>query len=380
MRKHLLLLLFLTTACAPAVYAPVTPIVRVIGPDEAQVIIWDASATAAVVATQAAQATATEVSARATSTTRAQETADSLRVVQTMLAIEQTRIGGAALATDQASIKTQAAAGTHTAVPQTATAAAAEVVATAAYRATQDAREKANQARQDAAAEVLRWGLVISGVIIALGFGLALVFGLSDIIGSLAALRLANAERVRAESEHLRILQYQGTLLQLQEGRWEIMPTAPQLAAPADSPSLDSNVREVPIHGKDHVVVSTVLVGVPETPERKRVLDLLSLAINRKGPNGTHIPSADQLGMHRQEWQTAVDLLKDSPDHPAYVMTTLGRPRAGAEGGTRLCQPGLKTLGALKDAIKRGEVLPLPPPEPISAGAGNVQKAHSETS
>jgi hypothetical protein len=199
-----------------------------------------------------------------------------------------------------------------------------------------------------------------------LALAAAVAFGVSDLLRAVAEVKLAEAERRQAEARQLWIMQYGGELLQLDGETWRVMER-PSLPAPLPEPSPadapPSDVREVPVRVAGEVV-SSIPVGEPETPERERVLHLLGQAIAIAGPGARYIPSADRLGMHPQEWMRDVALLKAAPDHPPYVLSTAGRPRAGQEGRTRLIQPGLTTLSALRDAVKRGDVLPRSMPRP----------------
>lgn len=391
MRKALLLTILLLAACGSATPLPLPQVVVitataqpvvVVGdvlPVEAQRIIDAATATAAAVATAQAQATATDEAARATSTTAARLTADALMVRQTETVLQLTAGAGQALATDSAARRTQAADQTAAA----ATPAAAAQLAAVGATATALARQERAAERRQASDEQIRTGALIgilAVVLIALlGFAAAFVFGMSDLFSARAAMDQAAAERARAEAMQLWIFQYGGNVFRLNGGQWEIMPTQPQIAAPALSEPEPSTMREVPVraHGE---VISSIPVGQPETPERARVLHLLLTAQGFAGPSSVWIPSADKLGMHRQEWMTAVNSLKATPEHPAYVMTSPGKPKAGQGGRTRLCQASYRTLGALIEGIKRGDVLPRPAAPALEPPAGNVPNTQLDNS
>lgn len=147
MRRILLVICVFLAACSPVVVT--VPAGGDVLPAQAQRIIDQATATAAVVATQAAQATADEVVARATSTTGALQTRDALVVKQTQVALQLTSAAGAALATDGASVKTQAAG--QTAAWSTPTAAAIRTQA-----AIDEREQQRRQASADSAAEFWR--------------------------------------------------------------------------------------------------------------------------------------------------------------------------------------------------------------------------------
>jgi hypothetical protein len=370
-------------ACAPAPalgQAPVTPIVRQISPQEAAVIVIDATNTAAAVATRDALATATEISARSTSTTSAHQTQDSVAVEQTHAAIQLTSQAGMAESTQAAAVRTQMAGQTATWAAPTAAAVAIAAQATATAQGRRDAQAVADQRRNWELVAVRDWLLLASGVLFLVGLGGAIVFGVSDILSARAERLRADAAMAYAQAAHLRIMQHGGFLLQLLErGGWEIMQPS-QIAAPmldVSAPAA-SAVREVPY--RKGQVISSVLVGEPETPERERVLHLLGQAISIAGPSASFIPSAERLGMHPQDWQLAIDKLKAGPDRPAYIHTRPGRPKAGQAGGTRLCQPNYLTLALLRDGVKRGDVLPRPQAEREGVDAGNVQNPSFEAS
>lgn len=373
----MLLLGLLLAACAPAVY--VTP--GAIGPAELVRLSDSATNTAAAEARLASAATATDQSARATSTAAAQGTQDALAVRQTESALQLTQSAGQAMATDEAGVKTQGAQQTRAAGTPTAAAVAAAIRASATALARREADDAAGQARSQAIGDARGWLLLAVGILFLLGLAAAVVFGVSDILSARARLMHAAAARASAEARQMWIMQYGGVLLQLRGGAgWEIMP-APQIAGPvidvvAGGPS---PVREVPFRAKDGTV-NLVDIAEPETPERERVLQLLDRAVSIVGTHASFIPSADRLGIHPQDWQLAVDKLKAGPDRAAYVVTSLGRPKSGQAGRTRLCQPAYLTLGALRDGVRRGDVLPRPEPEPAEAEPGNIQNAHFETS
>lgn len=385
MHRLLLALITLTlTACsaAPPV-AAVTPIIREISPQEAGLVIIDATNTAAAVATQAAQATATEISARATSTTAWRQTQDAVSAEQTLTTLDLTRAAGQGAATEHAAVKTQAAGQTATWGPPTLQAVATRAAATAAALVRADQRATQEAEIQQATRHTWYTWLLIVTCLVILAIGLAAAFGLSDILSARAKLVQAQADQVQAEIPRLFIMQFGGQLLQLKGQRWEVMPP-PQLAAPAGAPARDplavaprpGDVREVPIKAKGEVV-GTLAVGTPETPEREKVIELLRDAIGVAGAGARHIPSAEKLNMHPPDWQAAVDLLKWTDDHPAYVEVKQGRPKKGDPGGTMLTQPGYRTLAALLDGVRRGDVLPRPAETQLTIGGENANNVSS---
>lgn len=371
----------LLAACGGAVYTPPAQVIYVtvpvplptsavvhqVGPDEAGQIIFDATSTARAVATQQAAGAATDAAARAAATMARAATVDALAGLQTQSALQLTQGAGQALATNAASIHTADADQTAAAGTPTAAALRVAVAATGTQLARQAETAVRRQALDDQIAAARGWlllGLLGLGLLLVM---LALTFGIWRILDALAEIKRAEARRAEALAAQLWIMHYGGRLLQLRgDNVWEEMQT-PQISAPAlvNPEPVATNIREVPVraHGE---VVGMIDLAVQETPERLRVLHLLTLAISIAGPGAGFVPSADRLGMHRQEWQTALDSLKAGPDRKAYVMTSPGRPKVGQAGRTRLCQPDYMTLGALRDGITRGDVLPLPPaPVPV---------------
>lgn len=109
MRFALLTLCLLLSACAPVVYVTPGAGDGQILPEQLQRAADAYTATARVMATQAAGATSTEQSARATSTTSHLQTADALAVEQTRSALVLTEDAAHGQATDAAAVKTQSA-------------------------------------------------------------------------------------------------------------------------------------------------------------------------------------------------------------------------------------------------------------------------------
>jgi len=382
--KILLVLSLVCAACGSATYQPPQVIyVTVpvpsgsgpIGPAELQRASDSATNTAVAVSAQLTQdarvatanaATAAVAAARTTASHNA--TQDALQGQQTAVVLSLTQGAGQALATNAASVRTAEADQTAAAGTPTAQSLMVAVAATGTQLARTAETAVRRQALDDQVAAARGWLLLSVGVLFLLGLGAALVFGLSDAFSARSEMLRAQAARAQAEAMQLWIMQYGGVLLQLRQGQWERMETA-QIAAPAGSlvENTSPAIREVPVrsHGE---VVSSIQLGEPETPERLKVLHLLTQAVSIVGPAANAIPSAPALGLHPQEWQDAVNLLKAGPDRLGYVVTSTGRPKAGAVGRTRLVQPAYTTIGALLDGLKRGEVMPLPPPpKPVEA-------------
>lgn len=373
-RLCLVLTLGLTlTACIAPGPAPVTPIARQISAQEAGVIILDATNTAAAVATAGALATATEISARSTSTSAWRATQDGLTIAQTMTALDLTRAAGQAAATEVAGVKTQAAGQTATWGPPTLQAVATRAAATERASVAADAAATAEAEFRQTLRQGWNNTLIFVTAITLLALGIAVAFGVSDILKGRAELLRAEADRGRAQARQLLVMQHEGFLLQRRGERWELM-APPQLPAPgaqsgsragASNP-LPSDVRTVPIKVRQEIV-SHIPIGAPETPEREKVLRLLRVARDLVGGNARHVPSAVLLNMHAQEWQDAVDLLKPTDGREGYIVTKAGRPKAGEDGRTKLVHPQYRTLAALLEGVQRGDVLP-PPPETVGPG------------
>ena len=378
-RLILLLIALLLTACAPSApaYNAVTPIMREIGPEEAGQIVLDATSTARVQATEVAQVTAASRAAMATSTAAYQATRDSLAVAQTQNAGALTQAAGLAAATDAAAVRTQRAGETQAAASSTARSVVAAAVATGTALARADQQAAVHAERESLWGDAWLWIRVCAVALFVLGAVLALVFGLSDLLSAHAEVLRSRARRESAEAQQLTVMQYAGYMLRLnsQQG-WEVLHAPALPPGPASGAVLEqaSPVREVPVKVQGEIV-SAIPVGLPETPERARVLQLLTQAAAIAGPTADYIPSADQLGIHPQDWQAAVNLLK-----PAYVVATPGRPKTGQRGRTRLVHAGYRSLGALLDGVKRGDVLPRESPSLLQAGSGDGAGKHSESS
>lgn len=374
----LLVVAFALAACAPVVY--VTPGAGgELLPEQIQRAADAYTATARVMATQAAQATGTGVAARETATGAAQGTLGALAAQQTDVALELTQGAALAAATDAAGVKTQSAGQTQAWATPTAAALVALVRATATAAARSEAKSAVDLQRAQDVATARAWLLLIVGILFLAGLASALIFGLSDLLSARARLISAEAALAEVQARQLWVMQFGGALLQLRNDVWELMQLPPAGGPVTIDAAAASPVREVPIRAKSGVT-TMVQLGQAETPERERVLHLLDRAITIAGAGAALIPSAERLGMHPQDWQLAVDRLKASADQPAYVVARVGRPKAGQGGGTRLCHPAYLTLGALRDGVKRGDVLPRPDEDHAGAEAGNIQNLHFETS
>ncbi|MCC6192250.1 MAG: hypothetical protein IT318_24730 [Anaerolineales bacterium] len=371
MRRLCLLLLSITlAACSSPAPAAVTPIMRQISAQEAGAIIIDATNTAAAVATSAALATATEISARATSTAVWHATQDSLTMAQTMTALDLTRAAGQAAATEAAGVKTQAAGQTATWGPPTLQAVATAAAATQRAAVAADAAATAEATFRQGLRQGWNNMLIFVSAIGLLAILVAVAFGVSDILKGRAELLRAEAERGYAQARQLLVMQHEGHLLQRKGEGW-VMMALPQLAAPGRATlgaPPPSDVREVPIKVRQEIV-SHIPVGVPETPEREKVLRLLRAARDLVGGNARHVPSAVQLNMHPEDWQAGVDLLKPKDGREGYIATKTGRPKAGEDGRTKLVHPQYRTLAALLEGVQRGDVLPPPPDVAVTVSA-----------
>lgn len=315
---------FLLAACTVSSPAPVG---HVVGPDEAQAILWNATATARVEATQAARVTAEAQATRAAYAFDVTATADALQAAES--AREATQRAQAAEFSAQATVDAYNGAQAAQALQATA----------------QTARLTRSERTQDLMATL--------GPL----FALALLIGLiaAAILGLVAlANYLASIDRRRSLVETRT-----GTILLLAspQGLMAQVLARPMLDnVPLEDEWVSQAERAEPIPVYQHGRFQTVLerVAQPDDPDRRLMLRLLRAAMLAVGPDSPRLPGYRELDWPAETWTKAVALLKP------HVITKPGR-----SGGT-FCNPsagsGGETLLDLYNAVGERRITALPSP------------------